>query len=487
MAALGGASLVTYSQFANAWKYVLGKPSIVVSSNGATMSGQESNLGADYGPDTPGTTTCGIQEAYSALPTVTLKEGSTGALIACKIGQIVLTGGYYSISSPIILNAQDYVQFRATGFGGGPSPSKMSYPSEPAVISSSSNKGCLVIQPGPGYGATQYGLGFFRSTGIEYRSSVAITAPIIAGSPYVVQLGSTACNISTVDIPDISVVDDSGLNGGFALQSASLEQLYHVGLLNVVANNTTSAYAVNVNVNHIRIDNSQLNVTGIAAPNTFSVALYLNAIQDASFGTLHFYHSPNSGWYFAQATPVNIDYLNVEVSAPSAFGIAANDWAHNAGPVRVNSYHVNGGWQPFPTYFDTPSLVTFGGLVAAEVGTSAVPFIDGDQTTFDLYPAIAGSSMAYNTSYQNRNPYAVSVSQAWVLSPTSTTAAVASAQISKDGTTWVTVGTAQSPVSGAIGIVITLYMVVPRGWYCRVNVNATTVSTSGNISIQGLG
>ncbi len=67
MAALGGASLVTYSQFANAWKYVLGKPSIVVSSNGATMSGQESNLGADYGPDTPGTTTSGIQEAVNAI------------------------------------------------------------------------------------------------------------------------------------------------------------------------------------------------------------------------------------------------------------------------------------------------------------------------------------------------------------------------------------------------------------------------------------
>ena len=85
MAALGGASLVTYSQFANAWKYVLGKPSIVVSSNGATMSGQESNLGADYGPDTllgnvgPGPSpTLGIQEAINYVASLAVAAVQVG-------------------------------------------------------------------------------------------------------------------------------------------------------------------------------------------------------------------------------------------------------------------------------------------------------------------------------------------------------------------------------------------------------------------------
>jgi hypothetical protein len=104
MAALGGASLVTYSQFANAWKYVLGKPSIVVSSNGATMSGQESNLGADFGPDTPGTTTCGIQEAVDAVyKSATLFSGTGGPSVLMQ--GIMLSTGVFNVDSPITIPA----------------------------------------------------------------------------------------------------------------------------------------------------------------------------------------------------------------------------------------------------------------------------------------------------------------------------------------------------------------------------------------------
>ena len=83
--ALGAASLVTYGYATQSWKYILGKPNIVVSPTAASVNGQEANLGADFGPDTPGTTTSGIQEAANNV-------GPNGGTVFLRNGNFSITG-----------------------------------------------------------------------------------------------------------------------------------------------------------------------------------------------------------------------------------------------------------------------------------------------------------------------------------------------------------------------------------------------------------
>jgi hypothetical protein len=66
------------------------------------MSGQESNLGADYGPDTPGTTTSGIDEAVSLGVPVKLTPGNfkiTGEITPPANGPLIVHGTGKSLTT----------------------------------------------------------------------------------------------------------------------------------------------------------------------------------------------------------------------------------------------------------------------------------------------------------------------------------------------------------------------------------------------------
>lgn len=74
------------------YKQVPGRPNITVSPVGVA-NGYITNAGADYGPDTPGTSTSGIQEAISASANVT----GTGI-------PVTVLPGTYSISTGIVID-----------------------------------------------------------------------------------------------------------------------------------------------------------------------------------------------------------------------------------------------------------------------------------------------------------------------------------------------------------------------------------------------
>jgi hypothetical protein len=83
------------------WRDIAGRPYLTVSSKGTAQTGITNN-GADYGPDTSGTTTCGIQEAITGLP------GSGGIVFldsddGSYFGQYSAVTGQISVPSNVCL------------------------------------------------------------------------------------------------------------------------------------------------------------------------------------------------------------------------------------------------------------------------------------------------------------------------------------------------------------------------------------------------
>jgi hypothetical protein len=69
---------------------VAGRPTVTVSPVGSESLGYLPNNGADFGPDTPGTKTCGIQEAVNAVCNVNATGPQAGAHVVLLPGTFVL-------------------------------------------------------------------------------------------------------------------------------------------------------------------------------------------------------------------------------------------------------------------------------------------------------------------------------------------------------------------------------------------------------------
>ncbi|MEM5820024.1 MAG: hypothetical protein QXO19_03980 [Candidatus Aenigmatarchaeota archaeon] len=89
------------------WEDFKGKPYVTVSSKGlANGLSDKINDGADFGPDTPGTLTYGIQEAINAI------SGNGGI--------VYLKAGNYYVSAPIIINTSGILlEGEGSGIGDG--------------------------------------------------------------------------------------------------------------------------------------------------------------------------------------------------------------------------------------------------------------------------------------------------------------------------------------------------------------------------------
>ncbi len=96
------------------WGNIRGKPYITVSAKGISNGLSDiENDGADFGPDTPGTQTSGIQEAINYLPQSTNDYSGSGG------GKIVLRSGLYQIASQIVIpaNYAYYLILEGEGMG----------------------------------------------------------------------------------------------------------------------------------------------------------------------------------------------------------------------------------------------------------------------------------------------------------------------------------------------------------------------------------
>lgn len=93
---------------------VVSLPWVTVSAVGIANGGSTiTNGGANFGPDTPGTTTSGIQEAFNSLPTCTVYDAFNNQFTG-NTGCIRLLGGVFTTSGPIIIGPGVY---RFTGAG----------------------------------------------------------------------------------------------------------------------------------------------------------------------------------------------------------------------------------------------------------------------------------------------------------------------------------------------------------------------------------
>lgn len=72
---------------------------VTVSPIGYATTGLANN-GANYGPDTPGTTTSGIQEAINSLPTYTFQDGGAFSITGRR-GWVQLLGGVFTVTTVI--------------------------------------------------------------------------------------------------------------------------------------------------------------------------------------------------------------------------------------------------------------------------------------------------------------------------------------------------------------------------------------------------
>jgi hypothetical protein len=91
-------------------------PFLVVSPIGLSTAGVLApNNGAPFGPDTSGTTTCGIQEAFNSLPTMTVYPISgTSVTLTGRVGDVRLLRGVFNTTSLITIPAGT-IRFRGVG------------------------------------------------------------------------------------------------------------------------------------------------------------------------------------------------------------------------------------------------------------------------------------------------------------------------------------------------------------------------------------
>ena len=88
-------------KFPTLWRDITGRPYITVSSKGlANGLSEYFNDGADFGPDTPGTATCGIQEAINSLPLQT-NEDTANNTGTGPSGSIKLRNGVYTMANSL--------------------------------------------------------------------------------------------------------------------------------------------------------------------------------------------------------------------------------------------------------------------------------------------------------------------------------------------------------------------------------------------------
>jgi|GEM_PF-2598905 hypothetical protein len=101
------------------WKSVLGKPVVTVSPVGVGTTGIVNN-GADFGPDTPSTSTCGIQEAINSLSsttgTVYLLPGIFNVTATVQMGSQIRLEGSGSASSIVKGTVDPVLEVNALNF-----------------------------------------------------------------------------------------------------------------------------------------------------------------------------------------------------------------------------------------------------------------------------------------------------------------------------------------------------------------------------------
>ena len=398
-----------------------GAPYVTVSPVGIAQ-GYPRNNNANYGPDTPGTTTSGIQEALNGLPQVT--NPITSRAVPCGTVRLI-SSGVFLITSPVYVYTDWYINL--AGYLPASLNDQQQYNVKPlaVTVSSSSSAGCFIMKSiNLGSSTPIVSGGYLRQARINWVATALISGADTAHgvSNYVVGQFSAATTgysdqPSTVELEDITFYDASDTvgngegNAAFLLNCNGVETL--ISLTRVCAQG--GVYHSNLFLiagsTHTIIDTLDIQCTYAPPSSTFNAICYLGLSGRSTVGSIHLFGDPGNSallvTYPVRPDPLIIGKIYVELTQPASGTVSVSLYQ----PVIIENYAA-ATWNPFGSS-GTLATVTLnsgawlnwgdgavrGGLVG---GSFQMGYLKGFTVTTPAFPATA-------TNVQNTNPFSVRI------------------------------------------------------------------------------
>ncbi|MEM3861953.1 MAG: hypothetical protein QW203_05685 [Thermoplasmatales archaeon] len=456
------------------WSALRGKPYVTVSAKG--ISNGLSNIpndGADFGPDTPGTTTGGIMEAKEALPKVQNQQ----TLRMVPSGTIEIHFGGYPIkmTSPIIFYDDEFINLISPdGFSQPVQP-----PNRPTVyIENTTGDPAFIMYPNPTVPSTagsDLGNGIFRMDGISFMNTTSTGKGVFVFAPNPAG-GSCSPNPSMFIGGVISVYDASEENFPLYISTNGNDDDIHIYDLTVIGATTATANMATISANHVNIEHLHLFSLSYTSTTTsigYGFMCSLGAGGNMYIGVLDIFSYGANGVFNALSatgvsggTPIVIDEFYDETS-----GVQNNARDSNAilcsfsnrTDLFIGAITATGGAFGLISPYNVP----------VTIGTSTNPLITNKLLPT---PTLTANPPVSATVYQNTNLYDIRIYLPAYATTSGTAGSVAIALGSTS--TPSTIGTKFINGSTSSSATEIIELVVPAGWYYEFTATGVTFGTA---------
>ncbi|MEM3859328.1 MAG: hypothetical protein QW478_07965 [Candidatus Micrarchaeaceae archaeon] len=453
------------------WSVLRGKPYVTVSAKG--ISNGLSNIpndGADFGPDTPGTTTGGIMEAKEALPKVQNQQ----TLRMVPSGTIEIHFGGYPIkmTSPIIFYDDEFINLISPdGFSQPVQP-----PDKPTVyIENTTGDPAFIMYPNPTVPSTagnDLGNGIFRIDGISFMNTTSTGNGIFVFRKNPAG-GSCYPNPSMFIGGVISVYDASEENFPLFIATNGNDDDIHIYDLTVVGATIPTANMITIGANHVIVDMLHaFSLTSSATQPSFDngFMVFLGAGGNMHIGVLDcFSYGANGVLDIISDTGVDGQVTAViDEFYDETYGVVGNADDGNASfenhaDLFIGTISASG--EAF-TKIQPHN-------VPVKIGASSKPSLTNNllpSPTLTANPPVSG------TVYQNTNLYDIRI---YLPAYVTTSGTAGSVEIALGSTsTPSTIGTKFINGSTSSSATEIIELVVPGGWYYEFTATGVTFGTA---------
>ncbi|MEM3862204.1 MAG: hypothetical protein QW203_06975 [Thermoplasmatales archaeon] len=451
------------------WSALRGKPYVTVSAKG--ISNGLSNIpndGADFGPDTPGTTTGGIMEAKEALP----KVQNQYTLRMVPSGTIEIHFGGYPIkmTSPIIFYDDEFINLISPdGFSQPIQP-----PNKPTVyIENTTGDPAFIMYPNPTVPSTagvDLGNGIFRMDGISFMNTTSTGNGI-----FVFKRNPGGCypNPSMFIGGVISVYDASEENFPLFIVTNGNDDDIHIYDLTVVGATIPTANMVTISANHVIVGMLHaFSLTSTSSTPNYGQGFMVNlgAGGNMHIGVLDcFSYGANGVLNIGSNTGVDggdtavIDEFYDETSGVVGNADGGNGSFENHADLFIGTISAAGGAFTKIQPHNVP----------VKIGASSKPSLTNNllpSPTLTANPPVSG------TVYQNTNLYDIRIYLPAYATTSGTAGSVAIALGSTS--TPSTIGTKFINGSTSSSATEIIELVVPGGWYYEFTATGVTFGTA---------
>lgn len=379
----------------DSWATLPGKPYVTVSPVGISCGSVfATNNGADFGPDTPGTTTVGIQEAIDSVTdsggTVLLLPGTFVPTNTIYIKpNVTLMGsiGYTRPNTPLgtPINTLSIIQ-PSNGTGGpGWTPTTYNGTAPPTIIGTDSNNPLYPLQ-----GNLMVGFGLANI--IVDGTNVSVTVDGI--------------HITNADHAHLESVQVKNCNNGFVFDRygatvGGLPGQIHCRNLTAAANATAANTAGILIKSHTQVMIQDAQVLSSA----YDAVLIQQSSKVVIFG-LQVEDYTNAGVHFVDTSNAACTWNSIEQLFCFGGGGAAQDILVNFQNASSTNNQIRGGFLKKPP--PNAITITLGGMLTTSfVGLTVSGVEGGSDVGTQIATAILTGTPTVNTAYPNQNPYIV--------------------------------------------------------------------------------